>query len=145
MGGNKAVVGVVLIVVILVAIWAIVRGMSESNAIPAHVLNRESEYILCETPWTVEKIKYRDWIKLPVDDATSYRVKDGKKWSGKMVCASCKQPIPVPARPKQPPQTSDDPEAAPEDDMPKPYKCPRCGKEANEAVLEEAKAKGAPR
>ena len=140
MGGNKAVVGVVLLVVILVAIWAIFRGMSESTAIPEHVLNRESEYILCEEPWTVEKIKYRDWIKLPIDDPTSYRTRDGKKWSGKMVCASCKQPIPVQARPRT--QPSAEPEGTPEDDMPKPYKCPRCGKEANEAVLEESKAAG---
>ena len=108
-----------------------VRG---STAMPDRVLNRRSPYILAEPPWTVRKIRYRDWIRYPVDPATSYRIRSGKKWSGMVTCATCKRPIPVPPRSTRMP-TAD----APEDDMPKPYKCPRCGKEANKAVLEELK------
>ena len=110
------------------------------HRIPEHVLNRRSPYILAEPPWTVEWIRYRDWIKLPVDAATSYRMRNGKKWSGKLVCATCKRPIPIWPRRKMSP--AERRMTTPEDDMPKPYKCPRCGKEANAAVLEERKALG---
>lgn len=139
MGGNKAVMSVVLVVVIAVAAWGIYSGMKEDTSIPDHVLNKKHKYIVAQEPWTVEEITYKEWISYPQDKATGYRTKDGKKWASVMTCASCKQQIPVQARQMKAPKPADGAAEAP--DEPKPYKCPRCGKEANEAVLEMQKGR----
>ena len=92
----------------------------EASPIPASVLNREVECILARPPWTEEKLPYIKWIRLPMDEATRYRIRDGKPWSKKTICASCGRPIPVPPR-----------RHGSRVDKTRPSPCPRCHKEAN--------------
>ena len=138
MQGNKGLVVAALVIVIVIAGWAVYRSTRDDVNIPQRLLDEKRDYILAEEPWTTQTMRYGDWVELKEDTETGCRYKDGKKWALAMTCATCKKRIPV-----QPQKVGEDADAAPGARSGiKPYKCPRCGGEANEMALEEAKRAG---
>jgi len=140
MGGNKVIAAAVLIVVILGAVIMIVKQQTSSGNVPQWVLDQKHPYIEAKDPFTQKEFRYGDIMDCEVDKATSYRKIESKLWASPMKCASCQKDIPVAPREVKEPKPVKEGEAAPpeEDDFAKPYKCPRCGKEANQEALNQA-------
>lgn len=143
MGGNKAVAGAVLVIIILGAVFFIVKDRTGSGGPPDRVLNQQVELITAEQPYETETFRLGDIRDAAVDDETGYRRIDGKLWASPMTCATSAlkgDPHKIPAPPSPQDEAEDydpaDPETMMEDPASQPYKCPICGEEANQLALE---------
>jgi len=114
---SKKIVGIIVLLLIIAGvIVVIVRGQSRKDRPPDRVLAQQEKMISAAAPYETREFTTGQIMDAKVDPETGYKMIDGKKWAGVIVCASCGKEIP--AAPHK--VGSDEPLKLGQ------YKCPRC-------------------
>ena len=126
MGGKQAAIVVICLVVIGAAVFTIVKKQAGTQGPPDAVLQHKIRTIEVGTD-TIAEMTLGEWTKLDLDTATGYRKQGGKTLATAIDCPHCQKAIPAA------PVSAG---AAADPAGPPVYKCPKCGKDVNQAPAE---------